>query len=251
MIFFPKSVFLSTWALLHKAHPPQLPTIFSISETITLNSDVLERKTSLGPQRRNSTFSSQSISLVISRVFWAEFWIQMETSTEAGWVNQCRCGWWKPGVKWAVKVLVEVLSSSSLVLWPWYTKGIAIWNKIGSPGHKDNPCCVVLSRVPDEAPCLLWGKNSLWQVISVELTVMYGEKRHQTLWDVCLSVSALPRGWELPSAVLVVLHLSFCSNPKLYLLILPSLEHPPRCSSSLLQELDQATEQQSGVLGGE
>lgn len=69
-------------------NPPRLPTAFSISETITLNSAVQEEQASLSPQGGDSTFASQIISLVLSRTFWAEFWIQMETSAEAGWVTR-------------------------------------------------------------------------------------------------------------------------------------------------------------------
>lgn len=70
---------------------------------------------------------------------------------------------------------------------------------------------------------------------------MCGEKKKASdpLRCLCLSVPPLTRGWELLSArgsAPLLLH-----NPKLHLLILHLLEHPP-CSSRLLR--DQATEQE-------
>lgn len=79
-----------------------------------------------------------------------------------------------------------------------------------------------------------------------------GKKASDPLRCSSLSVPAFSRGWELLSAVLVVLRLSFCSTPKAHLLVVHLLQHPPRCSSScLLHEADQATEQEPGVSGGE
>lgn len=80
---------------------------------------------------------------------------------------------------------------------------------------------------------------------------VWGKKASDPLRCSSLPVPAFSRGWEPLSAVLVVLCLSFRSTPKAHLLVVHFLQRPPRCSSCLLHEVDQATEQEPGVSGGE